>query len=64
MRAAGWPVPRAAFFTRRRISAGEELTYAYGAGGSARGGGTPAKPCYCGTAACTGLLPFDDVLED
>jgi histone-lysine N-methyltransferase SETMAR len=53
VRSAGWPVPRIAFFTRRRICAGEELTYAYGAGKP----GTRA--CCCGTAACTGWLPFE-----
>ena len=53
VRSAGWPVPRVAFFARRRIEAGEELTYSYGAG---RGG----RACHCGTAACTGWLPFDD----
>ena len=53
VRSAGWPVPRVAFFARRRIAAGEELTYSYGAGCSARA-------CHCGTAACSGWLPYDD----
>ena len=53
VRSAGWPVPRVAFFARRRVAAGEELTYSYGAGASARA-------CLCGTAACSGWLPFDD----
>jgi histone-lysine N-methyltransferase SETMAR len=57
VRVAGWPVPRAAFFTRRRVAAGEELTYAYGPGA-----GHGAKPCHCGTAVCTGVLPFDCAL--
>jgi histone-lysine N-methyltransferase SETMAR len=60
VRVAGWPVPRAAFFTRRRVAAGEELTYAYGLGAGA-GGASGAKPCHCGTAACSGVLPFDCV---
>ena len=55
VRSAGWPVPRIAFYTRRRIRAGEELTYSYGSGQAA---GTRA--CCCGTPACTGWLPFDD----
>ena len=54
VRSAGWPVPRIAFFARRRIRAGEELTYSYGAGKP----GTRA--CCCGTPACSGWLPFDD----
>ena len=55
VRSAGWPVPRIAFYARRRIRAGEELTYSYGAGQLS---GTRA--CCCGTQACTGWLPFDD----
>jgi len=53
VRSAGWPVPRVAFFARHRVSAGEELTYSYGSGAGVRA-------CHCGTAACTGWLPFDD----
>jgi histone-lysine N-methyltransferase SETMAR len=55
VRMAGWPVPRAAFFTRGRVDAGRELTYAYGAPGGFAG----TARCCCGTAACTGWLPFD-----
>jgi histone-lysine N-methyltransferase SETMAR len=54
VRSAGWPVPRIAFFTRRRVAADEELTYSYGAG---RNG---VRACHCGTSACSGWLPFDD----
>ena len=56
VRSAGWPVPRIVFFARRRIRAGEELTYSYGAPGQ-----PGARACCCGTRACTGWLPFDDV---
>jgi hypothetical protein len=52
VRAAGWPLPRAAFFTRRPISAGEELTYSYGAGAG-------RTPCLCGAVACCGWLPCE-----
>ena len=59
VRSAGWPVPRAAFFTRRRVQPGEELTWSYG--DTVAGAGTrSAAPCHCGTPACTGRLPFDD----
>ncbi len=58
VRMAGCPVPHAAFFARRRIRAGEELTYSYGVPREPTASG--AKLCCCGTAACKGALPFDD----
>ena len=48
--------PSAAFFAARHIAAGDELMYSYGSPTS--GGSTP---CLCGTAACLGTLPSDDV---
>ena len=59
VRAAGWPVPRPSFFTRRRVNVGEELKYAYG---TASSGARGNRTCHCRTAACVGFLPFDNVL--
>ncbi|KAL4100195.1 hypothetical protein PRIC1_007989 [Phytophthora ramorum] len=47
-------VPRLALFARRRIDAGEELTFDYGEGLRETGGG---RPCHCRTPECRGYLP-------
>ena len=58
VRSSGCALPRAAFYARRQLRAGEELTYAYGLPAPA----CPSrKRCFCGTATCLGALPQDDV---
>lgn len=39
-------------YARRRINAGEELTYNYGFGL----GGFEDRPCHCGASACVGFM--------
>jgi histone-lysine N-methyltransferase SETMAR len=65
-------VPRLAFFTRRDVDAGEELTFAYGAADSDVTPSVPQqqpaaerarRPCRCGASVCTGWLPFDTSAE-
>ena len=58
VRSSGCALPRAAFYARRQLRAGEELTYAYGLPAPAS---PSCKRCFCGTAACLGALPKDDV---
>lgn len=53
-------VPHAALFTTRAVSAGEELTYSYGAvDGNSLSSVSVAKRCLCGEAECCGFLPYD-----
>lgn len=72
-------VPQLAFFTRRDVDTGEELTFDYGGGEEEKVGSVPTveasssvetagdelvgtTPCWCGTAVCRGMLPFDATL--
>lgn len=52
-------LPFLAFFSRRDISEGEEVTYDYG---ERFVGGYSAKPCFCGAAICRKFLPNHDSL--
>lgn len=52
------PIPRLAVFALCNIGAGEEITYDYSSGGVGLG----TSPCFCGTIACRGFLPFDEDL--
>jgi SET domain-containing protein len=56
---------RLAFFARRDVAAGEELTFDYGHG-STQATDVPPEPhapaarqCHCGARHCRGVLPFD-----
>lgn len=51
----GCLLPSFAFFARRDIPRGQEVTYSYGTPAA-----TGAKPCCCGTAACLGFLPNNE----
>ncbi|KAM4023189.1 histone-lysine N-methyltransferase SETMAR [Anomaloglossus baeobatrachus] len=66
-------VPRLALFAARDIQAGEELCYDYsgmafnftpdsGHGHGTENSRSQHKKCLCGTAACSGYLPFDATL--
>jgi len=56
---------RLAFFTRRAVEAGEELTFDYGGHTSPGECAAPADDaksrieCQCGSTICRGFLPFD-----
>ena len=64
-------VPRIAFFSKRDIASGEELTFHYGESStlagrgesltttSSSGGRSDRRPCLCGAPTCAGVLPFD-----
>jgi [histone H3]-lysine36 N-dimethyltransferase SETMAR len=58
-------VPSVAFFCKRNVTAGEELTFHYGGErtrpSSAQGHASQERrrPCRCGAASCEGWLPFD-----
>jgi len=66
-------IPVMAFFTRRNILAGEELTFNYSSGlgaqdrdgdgdGDGAGEGEGVRrmiPCHCGATGCSGFLPFE-----
>ena len=58
-------IPSMALFAARDISAGEELTYDYGAP-SVSNDETPPRQggvkCLCGASNCKGYLPFDETL--
>lgn len=56
-RRTGSLLPRVVFITARPIAAGEELTYAYGPPNA----GPQGRPCACGTAACRGFMPHEEV---
>lgn len=57
LRRTGVLLPRVLFVTSRPVAEGEELTYSYGAPNS----GPSGRPCLCGTPACLGFMPHDDV---
>lgn len=57
VRTPGSLVPRIAFFAKRNIEAGEELTFAYGQPFAGPG----SAPCACGTSHCLGFLPHEDL---
>jgi histone-lysine N-methyltransferase SETMAR len=59
VRAAGSLIPKLAFFARRDISEGEELTYSYGSGYAGAIASKKSQSCFCGTSCCTGMLPSD-----
>ena len=46
-------VPRLCLFAKMDIAAGEELAYHYGESDPVKA----AKPCYCGSDKCSGVLP-------
>lgn len=48
----GCPIPCVAFFATKSISADTELCFSYGSGAG-------KHRCLCGSALCTGVLPFD-----
>jgi len=70
-------LPRVALFAARDIALGEELTFSYGqpnsqavagegptplsSAGQTRGASRSQRRCFCGTAACSGFMPTDDV---
>ncbi|KAG5186898.1 hypothetical protein JKP88DRAFT_308674 [Tribonema minus] len=57
---AGSMAPALAFFARRDVRAGEELTFSYGGdggGGGGAGGGGGTRACLCGAEHCVGRLP-------
>ena len=56
-RRTGSLLPRVLFATNRPVSAGEELTWQYGPPNAGPGG----RPCLCGTTACLGFMPHEDV---
>ena len=56
-RRTGSLLPRVVFVTSRPVAAGEELTYAYGPPNA----GPDGRPCACGTAACRGFMPHEEV---
>jgi hypothetical protein len=49
--------PRVLFFASRDIAAGEELSWGYGAPNARPTG----RRCCCGTQACQGFMPHEDV---
>ncbi|KAG6620828.1 histone-lysine N-methyltransferase SETMAR [Phytophthora cinnamomi] len=63
-------VPRLAFFARRRVEEGDELTFDYGEGSTACSSsnsssseavdGRVGHPCRCGALECRGRLPSSD----
>jgi SET domain len=55
-RALGDDSPRVGFFAARNIALDEELCYSYGQPTSAG-----RRKCHCGTAACKGTLPSDEM---
>ena len=57
VRVSGSMIPHLAFFTKRRIDAGEELTVDYASSDSTAGGGVE---CFCGSSGCRGTLPFEE----
>lgn len=48
-----WP-PHLAFFTRRKIDEGEELTYSYGTEIDLQ----RSKVCHCSSSSCRAFLPY------
>lgn len=56
IRTAGSIIPKLGLFARKDVEEGEELSYNYGAD-SAKGGAY--RLCFCGTAACQGMLPSE-----
>ncbi len=60
VRTAGSMIPHVAMFASKDISAGEELTFAYGESVSAAASAGPHikwRRCFCGTKSCLGFLP-------
>jgi histone-lysine N-methyltransferase SETMAR len=58
-------IPLLCLFANREIRIGEELTFRYGLLSETESrveNDTDLLPCYCGTQACTGYLPFDSSL--
>ena len=56
-------VPSLALFAKRKILAGEELSFHYG--GNSPTSSEPqksAKPCFCESFNCSGYLPYDPTL--
>ena len=60
-RSAGWPVPRIAFFSARRICAGEELRFNYGADDGVDGGGGCQPQPLAAAAAAAARPPAAEV---
>ncbi|KAG0478781.1 hypothetical protein HPP92_013500 [Vanilla planifolia] len=56
VRNSGSLLPRLCFFAAADISRGDELTFSYGDTHLRPNG----QPCFCGTAACTGVLPSEE----
>ncbi|XP_024524748.1 histone-lysine N-methyltransferase SUVR3 isoform X1 [Selaginella moellendorffii] len=57
VRSAGCCVPRLAFFTRKEIQSGQELTFSYGV--VEPGLESSSRACFCGTSQCRGILPSE-----
>lgn len=57
VRSSGRLLPRVGLFARRDVAQGEELTISYGSPTSTPGPGR----CLCGTPACLGYLPSQQV---
>lgn len=50
-------IPRVGFFARRKIEAGEELTFNNGS--TCQQNMTGKYPCHCGSSNCIKFLPFN-----
>ena len=66
VRSAGNLAPHVALFASEDITAGSELTFAYGApsgpesaAAAAAGLGRVPRQCLCGLSACLGFMPSD-----
>ena len=57
-RRTGCLLPRVVFVTSRAVQQGEELTWCYG---RPPNGGPGGRPCHCGTSACLGFMPHEEV---
>ncbi|XP_011624457.2 histone-lysine N-methyltransferase SUVR3 [Amborella trichopoda] len=57
VRTRGRLLPRLCLFASRDVALGEELTFSYGASSSL--GSKALSLCFCGSAGCLGVLPFE-----
>eukprot|EP00249_Psilotum_nudum_P021935 c28307_g1_i4 orf=180-1457(+) len=55
IRLRGSLIPKLAFFAKKDILEGEELTFSYGQVEE----GSKSQPCFCGVAECKGVLPSE-----